>query len=104
MGVPRQLDLLSPEVAFVPTMGAPLAVEDGALVLDPYRERAGRVFVQVDAPAALARELARREIAALRIGVRCEPYQEAERHFRVVRRLLETLDASAREGLSILLT
>jgi DNA repair photolyase len=55
-----------------------------------------RVFVKVDAPQALTRDLKRKDVLAhgVTIGTATDPYQPAERHFRITRRLLEGLLAA----------
>jgi DNA repair photolyase len=63
------------------------------------------VKVRVDAPAAFARVLARPEVQkrGVTLGAASDPYQPAERHFQVTRKMLEKLrDAPAPTALSIL--
>jgi DNA repair photolyase len=52
-----------------------------------------RVFVKIDAPAALTRELKRKDVLAhgVTIGTATDPYQPAEKHFGVTKKLLEGL-------------
>jgi hypothetical protein len=87
----------------IPLLGEPLEIEGGAVRVDPYFAGAHRVRVQVDAPEALERALDDPQVTAVRIGGRGDPYREPESRVRVVRRLLEALAASRREGLTIAL-
>jgi DNA repair photolyase len=52
-----------------------------------------RIFVKTDAPAALRRDLRRREVLkyGIAIGTATDPYQPAERKFEITRRILEGL-------------
>src|SRR5690349_11679374 len=80
----------------IPTLGQPLPIEGGAVLVDPYFAAGHRLRVQVDAPAALERALDDPKVTAVRIGGRGDPYRDPERRLRVVRRLLEALVASRR--------
>lgn len=52
-----------------------------------------RIFVKVNAPEAMRRELRTRDVRAhgIAIGTATDPYQPAERRFRITRRILEAL-------------
>lgn len=52
-----------------------------------------RVFVKANAPEAMWRELRRRDVLrhGIAIGTATDPWQPAERHFRITRRILEAL-------------
>lgn len=94
------------QVEYVPMICSSIVSE--TFSVDPYRgcevgcthcgASARRIFVKVDAPSLMARELERPDVRAhgVTIGAAADPYQPAERHFGVTRKLLEALLAARR--------
>jgi DNA repair photolyase len=74
------------------------------LGLENWRDFQDRIFVKRRAPEILPRELTRARLdgKAIAIGTVTDPYQPAERKFRVTRRLLESL--SRARGLRVSIT
>ena len=67
--------------------------DDAAAPMPPWLAFERRILVKTNAPEVLARTLdpARLEGQSLVIGTATDPYQPAERRFRITRRLLEVL-------------
>lgn len=63
------------------------------LELDRWELFERRIFVKTNAPAALRRELGHRDVLrhGIAIGTATDPWQPAERRFRITRRILEGL-------------
>ncbi len=115
----------SKKAEYFPLLGGsfvdPHAASSGSLVIDPYRgcefgcaacglrghgpEGASdrRITVRADAAVALAEDLARPELAGrgLILGAAGDPYQPAERMFRLTRRLLDVIRAAPARPLAL---
>lgn len=63
------------------------------LELDHWESFERQIFVKANAPSVLAREIRRKDVLGhgIAIGTATDPYQPAERRFRITRRILEGL-------------